>query len=149
MKKNKNIRYELVKCVILDLDLGFFHLYKFCPLDIVVAAVGMVISVVVISVLAVVLVAIVVVGSLVVVAVVVLMVVVVVVVLVVVQMVESVDTVVDSGSEFTSLSIVNRTNVNIPTARSAPRTRKRENGLKLHLLCFRVDTWPSLGGLPG
>ena len=113
----------------------------------------MVISVVVITVLAVVLVAIVVVGSLVVVAVVVLMVVVVVVVLVVVlvvvQMVGSVDTVVDSGSEFTSLSIVNRTNVNIPTARSAPRMRKTENGLILHLLCFAVATCPSLGGLTG
>ena len=56
---------------------------------------------------------------------VVLMVVVVGAVVVVVQMVGLVGTVVDSGTEFTLLSIVNRTNANIPTAKSAPRTRKR------------------------
>ena len=81
----------------------FFQRYK-CLLDIVVAAEGMVISVVVFSVLAVVLISIVV-GS-----------VVAVVVLVVVKMVGSTleGTVVDSGPEFTSLLIVIRTNTNMP-----------------------------------
>ena len=118
--------------------------YKCCPLDIVVAALGMVISVVVFCVLTVVLIAIVV-GSVVVV------VVVMVVLMVEVLMVGStlLDTVVDSGPEFTLLIIANRTNPNIPIPKSAPRTRKRESGLKLHLLCFRVDTCPSLGGLTG
>lgn len=67
----------------------------------------------------------------------------------IVVMVGSVETVVDSGLELTSLSIVNRTNVNIPIPKSTPRTRKRENRLNLHLLCFADDTSPSLGGLTG
>ena len=131
--------------------------------DAVVAAVGVVVSVVDVGVLAVVLIAIVV-GSVVVVVVlvavvVVLMAVVVVVVVVVlvvvvvvvlmVGMVGLVETVVDSGLEFTSLLIVRRTNASIPRPRSAPRTRKRENGLNFHLLSCRVDTCPSLGGLTG
>ena len=70
-------------------------------------------------------------------------------VILVVLMVESVETVVDSRPEFTLLSIVNKTKMNKPIARSALRTGKRENGLNLHLLCFRVDACPSLGGLTG
>ena len=95
-------------------------------------------------------------GVLVVVMVVVLVVMVVVLMVVVVVVVESIvvgstlaETVVDSGPEFILLLIVNRTNPNIPTPRSVPRMRRNENGLKLHLLCFRVDTWPSLAGLTG
>ena len=101
------------------------------------AAVGVVVSVVVVGVLAVVFIAIVVDS------------VVVVVEVVVVGMVGLVETVVDSGPKFTSLLIVSRTNASIPRPRSAPRTRKRENGLNFHLRSCRVDTCPSLGGLTG
>ena len=103
------------------------------------AAVGVVVSVVVVGVLAVVFIAIVVDSVVVVVE----------VVVVVVLMVGLVETVVDSGPEFTSLLIVSRTNPSIPRPRSAPRTRKRENGLNFHLLSCRVDTCPSRGGLTG
>ena len=123
--------------------LYFLYKYKVSLLDIVVAAVGMVISVVVLCVLAVVLVVLVaiVVASVVIVVVVVLMVG---SVVVVVLMVGS-----DSAPELILFLIVSRTNVSIPTPRIAPRTRKRENGLNFHLLSFRVDTCPSLGGLTG
>ena len=109
-----------------------------CLLDIVVAAIGMVISVVF--------------GVLVVVLIAITVVVVVVVIMVVVVMVVGstlMETVVDSEPEFTLLLIVNRTNPNIPRPRSVPRTRKRDNLLNLNLLCFRVDTCPSLDGLTG
>ena len=108
------------------------------------AAVVVVSSVVVVGVLVIVFIAIVVDSVVVVVEVVV-----VVVVVVMVGMVGLVETVVDSGPKFTSLSIVSRTNASIPRPRSAPRTRKRENGLNFHLLSCRVDTCPSRGGLTG
>ena len=99
------------------------------------ASVGVVVSVVVVGVLAVVFIAIVVDS---------------VVVVLMVGIVGLVETVEDSGPEFRSLLIVCRTNASIPPRpRSAPRTRKRENGLNFHLLSCRVDTCPSLGGVTG
>ena len=98
------------------------------------AAVGVVSSVVVVGVLVIVFIAIVVDS---------------VVVVLMVGIVGLVETVEDSGPEFTSLLIVRRTNASIPRPRSAPRTRKRENGLNFHLRSCRVDTCPSLGGLTG
>ena len=101
------------------------------------AVAGLVISAVVFSVVLIVIV----VGSVVIGAVVFIA-----VVMVVVVAVEVVVAVVASRCEF---KIVDRTNPNMPRPRSMPRARKREHKPNLHLLGFRVDTWPSLDGLIG